>query len=50
LVDFWKIESLTGLDSAAAKAQEYLANLADRYMRLADRIKAPDEVSLAWLK
>ena len=50
LVDFWKIESLTGLDSAATKAQDYLANLADRYMRLADRIKAPDEVSLAWLK
>ena len=50
LVDFWKIETLTGLDGAAAKAQEFLANLADRYMRLADRIKAPDEVSLAWLK
>jgi acyl-[acyl-carrier-protein] desaturase len=50
LVDYWKIESLTGLDAAAAKAQEYLASLADRYMRLADRIKAPDEVSLAWLK
>jgi len=50
LVDFWKIESLTGLDTAASKAQDYLANLADRYMRLADRIKAPDEVSLAWLK
>jgi acyl-[acyl-carrier-protein] desaturase len=30
--------------------KDYLANLADRYMRLADRIKAPDEVSLAWLK
>lgn len=50
LVDFWKVESLTGLDTAAAKAQEYLASLADRYMRLADRIKAPEEVSLAWLK
>lgn len=50
LVDHWKIESLTGLDAAAAKAQEYLAGLADRYMRLADRIKAPEEVSLAWLK
>jgi acyl-[acyl-carrier-protein] desaturase len=50
LVGYWKIESLTGLDAAAAKAQDYLAGLADRYMRLADRIKAPDEVSLAWLK
>lgn len=50
LVDYWKIETLTGLDAVAAKAQDYLANLADRYMRLADRMKAPDEVKLAWLK
>jgi acyl-[acyl-carrier-protein] desaturase len=50
LVDLWKIEAVTGLNDAAAKAQEYLANLSDRYMRLADRMKAPDEVQLAWLK
>lgn len=50
LVSLWKIEALTGLDSAAAKAQDYLVKLADRYMRVADRMKAPDEVKLAWLK
>ncbi|MBN7813222.1 acyl-ACP desaturase [Algoriphagus sp. H41] len=50
LVGLWKIEALTGLDAAAAKAQDYLSNLADRYMRLADRMKAPDEIKLAWLK
>ncbi|NVJ86900.1 MAG: acyl-ACP desaturase [Algoriphagus sp.] len=50
LVDHWKIEALTGLNDVAAKAQDYLSNLADRYMRLADRMKAPDEVQLAWLK
>lgn len=50
LVSLWKIESLTGLNDVAAKAQEYLANLSDRYMRLADRMKAPDEIKLAWLK
>ncbi|HSF54495.1 MAG TPA: acyl-ACP desaturase [Algoriphagus sp.] len=50
LVGLWKIEALTGLDAAAAKAQEYLVKLADRYMRVADRMKAPDEVKLAWLK
>lgn len=50
LVSLWKIEALTGLDAAAAKAQEYLAKLAERYMRVADRMKAPDEVKLAWLK
>lgn len=50
LVDHWKVEALTGLNDVAAKAQDYLSNLADRYMRLADRMKAPDEVRLAWLK
>ena len=50
LVGLWKIEALTGLDAAAAKAQEYLMKLSDRYMRVADRMKAPDEVKLAWLK
>ncbi|OOG69574.1 acyl-ACP desaturase [Algoriphagus sp. A40] len=50
LVKLWKIEGLTGLDAAAAKAQDYLVKLADRYMRVADRMKAPDEVQLAWLK
>jgi acyl-[acyl-carrier-protein] desaturase len=49
LVDYWKIESITGLDGAAAKAQSYLVKLADRYMRVADRMKAPEEVSLVWL-
>ncbi|MGY6741902.1 MAG: acyl-ACP desaturase [Cecembia sp.] len=50
LVKLWKIENLTGLSDMAAKAQDYLSNLSDRYMRLADRMKAPDEVTLAWLK
>ncbi|AWW30479.1 acyl-ACP desaturase [Echinicola strongylocentroti] len=50
LVKLWKIETLTGLEGPAAKAQEYLSGLAGRYMRLADRMKTPDEISLAWLK
>ncbi len=50
LVSIWKIEALTGLNDVASKAQDYLANLADRYMRVADRMKAPDEIQLAWLK
>jgi acyl-[acyl-carrier-protein] desaturase len=50
LVKLWEIENLTGLSGMAAKAQDYLSNLSDRYMRLADRMKAPEEVSLAWLK
>ncbi|MDN3668787.1 acyl-ACP desaturase [Echinicola jeungdonensis] len=50
LVKLWKIETITGLDGAAAKAQDYLSGLSSRYMRLADRMKTPDEISLAWLK
>jgi acyl-[acyl-carrier-protein] desaturase len=49
LVDLWKIEGLTGLDAVGQKAQNYLVGLADRYMRVADRMKAPQEVSLLWL-
>ena len=50
LVKLWKIENLSGLNDMAAKAQDYLSTLSERYMRLADRMKAPDEVTLAWLK
>ena len=49
LVDFWKIENLTGLNGQAAKAQEYLSTLAKRYMRVAERSKAPEDISLVWL-
>jgi acyl-[acyl-carrier-protein] desaturase len=49
LVKLWKIETTTGLNDVASKAQDYLSGLASRYMRLADRMKTPDEISLAWL-
>lgn len=49
LVKLWKIDSLTGLNAGMAKAQDYLCNLADRYKRIADRMKVPNEVNLAWL-
>ncbi|WP_439482035.1 acyl-ACP desaturase [Cyclobacterium plantarum] len=50
LVKLWQVETATGLNDVAAKAQEYLAGLSTRYSRLADRMKTPDEISLAWLK
>ncbi|WP_143962521.1 acyl-ACP desaturase [Litoribacter populi] len=50
LVKLWDVENVTGLNDVAAKAQDYLAGLSARYMRLADRMKTPDEISLAWLK
>lgn len=49
LVKLWNIETVTGLNDVASKAQEYLAGLSSRYMRLADRMKTPDEISLAWI-
>ena len=49
LVNTWKIESITGLEGAAAKAQEYLSKLATRYERIAERMKAPEEIVLPWL-
>ncbi len=49
LVKLWKIEHLTGLKDGAAKAQEYLCKLSERYKRIADRMKVPDEINLSWL-
>ncbi len=37
LIDYWKIAGLSGLTGDAAKAQDYLGSLAQRYRRLADR-------------
>ena len=49
LTTFWKVPSLTGLSGEAASAQDYLSTLADRYRRIAARMKEPEEVKLAWL-
>jgi acyl-[acyl-carrier-protein] desaturase len=49
LTDQWKVETLTGLSDYAAKAQDYLSTLADRYRRIAERMKEPETVKLAWL-
>lgn len=49
LVSFWKIETLTGLQQGTAKAQDYLCTLADRYKKIAERMKLPQEVNLLWL-
>lgn len=49
LVSLWKIESLTGIKDGVAKAQEYLCKLADRYKRIAERTKVPEEINLLWL-
>ena len=50
LTERWKIESLTGLKDYAAKAQEYLCTLADRYRRIAERLTVPVAVTPAWIR
>lgn len=49
LVSLWKIETLTGLQDGASKAQDYLCNLAARYKKIAERMKIPEDISLSWL-
>lgn len=41
LVREWNIPSIKGLSDAAARAQDYLSTLADRYRKIADRIPLP---------
>jgi acyl-[acyl-carrier-protein] desaturase len=53
LVKDWDIEHVTGLTPAAAKAQDYLCGLPDRYRKVLDRFKKPDDVvedfTFSWL-
>ncbi|HEV7782479.1 MAG TPA: acyl-ACP desaturase, partial [Chitinophagaceae bacterium] len=50
LTERWKIAGLTGLKDYAAKAQEYLCTLADRYRRIAERLTTPVAVTPAWIR
>lgn len=49
LVALWKIETLTGLSEGSAKSQDYLCTLANRYKKIAERMKVPEEINLSWL-
>ena len=49
LTELWKIDSLTGLKDYSAKAQEYLCTLADRYRKIGERMKMPEDISPLWL-
>ncbi len=50
LTELWKVDKLTGLKDYAAKAQDYLCTLADRYRRIAERMKVPETVPCTWIK
>jgi acyl-[acyl-carrier-protein] desaturase len=49
LVQEWKIEQLGMLSDAAAKAQDYLCGLADRYQKLAERVNFSGSEKFSWI-
>lgn len=56
LIESWRIESVPNLSGAAAKAQDYLCSLPDRYRKILERVQArgiaPDDTpySFSWLR
>jgi acyl-[acyl-carrier-protein] desaturase len=49
LVQHWQIGGLQGLTSAAAKAQDYLCTLSERYQKIAARILSDGSDSFSWI-
>ena len=49
LVKHWAIGNINGLYDAAAKAQDYLCTLADRYHKLAERVTFAQNESFSWI-
>jgi len=49
LVAEWKIAGLRGLSDTAAEAQAFLCGLADRYDRLAERIRFAGSETFSWI-
>jgi len=49
LVKEWEIETLKGLSDAAAKAQDYLCTLSERYHKLSERLKISGNAKFSWI-
>ncbi len=51
LISFWNVAYLTGLDSEAKKAQEYVCALPARYRKMSERMLAqkPKKVKFGWI-
>ncbi len=49
LVKHWAVANINGLHDAAAKAQDYLCGLADRYHKLAERVSFNNQESFSWI-
>jgi acyl-[acyl-carrier-protein] desaturase len=49
LVEHWAVAGLRGLSDQAAKAQDYLCTLANRYRALADRVSFAGGMKFSWI-
>ncbi len=49
LVQEWKVEHLSGLSDLAAKAQDYLCTLSDRYRVLAEKVSFTGPDQFSWI-
>jgi acyl-[acyl-carrier-protein] desaturase len=49
LVQHWKLETIQGLSDVAAKAQDYLCNLSERYAKLANRVNFSGSEKFSWI-
>ncbi len=49
LVGEWKVAGLRGLSDGAAEAQEFLCGLAERYHRIAERIRFSGSEKFSWI-
>lgn len=49
LVQYWNVAGLAGLTDLAAKAQDYVCSLADRYRALAERIAPGGPIRFSWI-
>ena len=50
LIQEWKIDSINDLNEAGEKARDYVMNLPDRLLRVADRMKNPTmEYKFSWI-
>lgn len=51
LIKEWDIAKITGINSAAEKARDYIMSLPERFRRIAERgLKAPIEYEFNWIK
>ena len=49
LVSHWNLEHIHGLSDVAAKAQDYLCTLSERYRKLADRLSYSGKENFSWV-